>query len=245
MVKLITNWRNKMDNVYEEEYKNHKITIYRDECIESPREWENQATMLCFHKRYNLGDNLKDKRDLEEHVIDLWLEHATMEELKAKILRDCKDKSIKGYREILSYGDNFKNIFEYYYRYENNILGKNSNDLELPKKITWNFLYLYDHSGITISINPFSCRFDSGIVGIIYMIDDSKNPLTYDEQYKIMKQETKTYDDYLTGNCYGFDIHDSNNNCIHSCGGFLGDYDDFCLSEARSVIDNYKTVKQA
>jgi hypothetical protein len=30
-------------------------------------------------------------------------------------------------------------------------------------------LYLYDHSGITMSYKPFGCRWDSGQVGFIYM----------------------------------------------------------------------------
>ena len=34
-------------------------------------------------------------------------------------------------------------------------------------------LYLYDHSGITISITPFSCRWDSGQVGFVYMTRES------------------------------------------------------------------------
>lgn len=235
-----------MDNIHEEQYKGYKITIYQDECLESPREWENQAIMACFHNNYYLGDLKKtNKRDFEEYVIDLWLEHATIKELKSKIIKDCNDKSIACYRNILQYADNYKDIFECFYKYESNILGNESTNLELPKKITWNFLYLYDHSGITISMNPFSCRFDSGIIGIIYMIDDPKNPLSYDEQYKIMRQEVKVYDDYITGNCYGFSIYDSNDEIIDSVGGYLGDYDDYCLSEARSIIDHYKEVKQA
>ena len=38
-------------------------------------------------------------------------------------------------------------------------------------------LYLYDHSGITMSISPFSCPWDSGQVGWIYCTPDaiSKN----------------------------------------------------------------------
>jgi hypothetical protein len=38
------------------EYKNCKIRIEYDEDRESPREWSNVGTMVCFHKRYNLGD---------------------------------------------------------------------------------------------------------------------------------------------------------------------------------------------
>ena len=34
----------------------HIMAIYRDECPESPREWDNMGVMVCFHNRYNLGD---------------------------------------------------------------------------------------------------------------------------------------------------------------------------------------------
>lgn len=33
------------------------IKIYQDEYPESPREWDNLGTMVCFHNRYDLGDN--------------------------------------------------------------------------------------------------------------------------------------------------------------------------------------------
>lgn len=33
------------------------VEIFAEEDSESPREWDNLGTMLCFHKRYNLGDS--------------------------------------------------------------------------------------------------------------------------------------------------------------------------------------------
>lgn len=225
-----------MDIVETIEHKNKIIKIVHDYEPENPRQWDcNQTTMACFHKRYNLGDKLeRNINDLESLVISLWLEHANDTELKAKILKDCKDRTISMYKNILSYADNWRDRFELYYRYEQNIIGKYSDELELPKKVTWSFLYLYDHSGITISMNPFSCRFDSGIVGIIYMIDDPKNPMSYEDQHKIMKRETKAYDDYLTGNCYGYIIEDKEGNELDSCYGFLGDYE-YCLKVAKEL----------
>jgi hypothetical protein len=35
---------------------NKILKIYQDECYESPREWDNLGTMVCFHRRYDLGD---------------------------------------------------------------------------------------------------------------------------------------------------------------------------------------------
>lgn len=224
-----------METVHTEEYRGKTIKIIHDTEPENPREWENQTTMACFHSRYNLGDKLNE-HDLEHVVLDLWLEHASDSELRNKIKRDHGNFTMSQARELIESGYTWKDRFELFYRYDKNILGKQSSDLELPRSITWNFLYLYDHSGITISMSPFSCIFDSGIVGIIYMIDNPKNPMTYEEQLKIMKSEVRTYDDYLTGNCYGFQIEDSNGDTIDSCYGFLGDYK-HCLTEARSQIE--------
>ena len=33
------------------------LTINNDEYAESPREWDNMATMICEHRNYSLGDN--------------------------------------------------------------------------------------------------------------------------------------------------------------------------------------------
>jgi hypothetical protein len=224
-----------METIHTEIYKGKTICIIPDSDPINPREDDNITTMACFHRRYNLGDKTECK-DFDDLIISLWLEHATELELKTKLLDDLKPKSITDYRNLITSGQNWRDRFDYIYSYEKSLLGKHSEDLELPHKVTWSFLYLYDHSGITISMTPFSCMFDSGIVGIIYMIDDDANPMTYDEQLKIMKGDVKAYDDYLTGNCYGFIIKDENDEEIDSCWGFLGDYE-YCLESAKEAIN--------
>lgn len=34
----------------------YKLEVFRDEYAESPRMWDNLGTMICWHRRYNLGD---------------------------------------------------------------------------------------------------------------------------------------------------------------------------------------------
>lgn len=34
------------------------VSIFRDDNAESPREWDNVGTMVCFHRRYKLGDKV-------------------------------------------------------------------------------------------------------------------------------------------------------------------------------------------
>ncbi len=72
-------------------------------------------------------------------------------------------------------------------------------------------LYLYDHSGITMNTTGFSCPWDSGQVGWVFV---SKKKVR--EEYgvkriteslvekvtEILKGEVKTYDMYLTGELY-------------------------------------------
>ena len=54
----------------------YTINIEHDEYAESPREWDNLGTMICFSRRYNLGDkHCYDKGDfnswdkLEKEII--------------------------------------------------------------------------------------------------------------------------------------------------------------------------------
>jgi hypothetical protein len=108
-------------------------------------------------------------------------------------------------------------------------------------------LYLYDHSGITISMGEFSCKWDSGQVGFIF-VPHSRirkeysckriSKKTLERAKGCLESEVKVYDDYLTGNVYGFKIFDDvdGENEIDSCWGFFGDYEEGALAEARSIV---------
>lgn len=71
-------------------------------------------------------------------------------------------------------------------------------------------LYLYDHSGITISTSPFSCPWDSGRVGFIYatrkaIIEECGGdaPEHIEMARQSLLAEVKTYDQFLTGDVTG------------------------------------------
>lgn len=44
------------EEISAEFYKSYKISIYSDELIDNPRDFMAFGKMICFHKRYNLGD---------------------------------------------------------------------------------------------------------------------------------------------------------------------------------------------
>lgn len=108
-------------------------------------------------------------------------------------------------------------------------------------------LFLYDHSGISMSTGAYSCIFDSGQVGIVYV---SKEAIRKEYSCKyvtkkirekvisVMTSEVETYSFYISGECYGYTVEhfeksDSNELTEEfdtlefsedgdSCWGFLG-----------------------
>lgn len=99
-------------------------------------------------------------------------------------------------------------------------------------------LYLYDHSGITMRAstkgNPFTCPWDSGKVGIIYVTHDeikkeygAVDGTSIEKAAKLLLAEVQEYDQYLTGDVYGYVVTDKDGEEIDSCWGIYG------LEEAR------------
>jgi hypothetical protein len=198
-------WKQKLNTMRNEietiEKNNYKLEIFQDENPESPRTWDNLGTMICFHRRYNLGD----KHDYNADNYSGW------DEQKEDIMKQ-EDVCVI-----------------------------------LP-------LYLYDHSGITMSTSPFSCRWDSGQVGWI-LVSKEKVRKEYnvkritqdiiDKVTKVLKGEVETYDQYLTGDVYGYRVSKvevCDKGCEHdeevdSCWGYYGI--DSVKEEGMSVLEHY------
>jgi len=106
-------------------------------------------------------------------------------------------------------------------------------------------LYLYDHSGITMNTTGFSCPWDSGKVGWIFITKEkarkefswvriTKKRLEKIEGY--LKGEVETYDQYLTGDVYGYRITDTDTEEeVDSCWGFYGE--EYCMEEAVGITE--------
>jgi len=109
-------------------------------------------------------------------------------------------------------------------------------------------VYLYDHSGQTVSTYPFPCPWDSGQVGYIWVTKTKARKefgwkvLTKARLGKleeILRNEVKTYDQYLRGEVYGYRVLDKDGDEVDSCWGFYGDDHEASglLEAVRSFID--------
>jgi len=169
----------------------------------NPREWDNLGTMVCWSRRYKLGDthDFKDPEEFEKW----WKENG---------------------------GDG----------------------VILP-------LYLYDHGGITMNTTGFSCRWDSGQVGWIYVTAErirkelccSRNqtaagrigitPAIREAVTLSLVSEVEEYDNYITGNCFGFVLKDKDGNIIDSCWGFLGSIKENGILDGLSEDDKIRVLE--
>lgn len=150
-----------------------ELRIVHDEDPESPRTtFDNLGVMVCFHRRYNLGD----KHDLREDSFGGW------DDLKDYLVKEEKALHI------------------------------------LP-------LYLYDHSGITMSTGPFGCPWDSGQVGFIYTTKEQMENIgtPADKVEECLKAEVEVYTKYIEGDCWGYVIEDEEGDEVDSCWGFYGE----------------------
>ena len=118
------------------------------------------------------------------------------------------------------------------------------------KDIIYN-LYIYQHTRVSLSLSnanyPYNDRFDAGQVG--HVVVDRKKALEEfsqkrmskklrDKIDKIVEGEIQTYNQFLGGECYGYQITDKEDEDAGSCWGFYGTK--CVIDEAKSVIDYVK-----
>ena len=190
-----------------------RLTMDIDGCAESPREWDNVATIVSKSGNWDISDE-GWRMNVEEFV----------KFLHKKLDRKCPE--IKGLKDI----DHIVNC------------GSAKNYIVCKP------IYMYDHSGQTISLSPFGCRWDSGCCGYIFVFKDKilkefpdkNNDNWRDKAEEVIKSEIDIYDDYIQGEVYGYCLEEGHTvehkdlvtgaiwtsieyEVIDSCCGFYGD----------------------
>lgn len=102
-------------------------------------------------------------------------------------------------------------------------------------------LYLFDHSGISLSTEPFGCRWDSGQVGWVYITEENAEKMgcvdakwDTNRYLDAIRAEVKEYDSCVRGDVYGYEIRGMKDDLLDSCWGFIGDMDD-CETQAKAA----------
>ena len=190
-----------------------RLTIDIDECAESPREWDNVATIVSRGGDWDISDE-GWRMNAEEFA----------EFLHKKLDKKCPE--IKGLTDI----DHIVNC------------GSAKNYIVCKP------IYMYDHSGQTISLSPFGCPWDSGCCGYIFVFKDkilneferATEDNWRDIANEIIQSEIDIYDYYIQGEVYGYCLEEGHTvehkdlvtgaiwtsteyETVDSCCGFYGD----------------------
>lgn len=112
------------------------------------------------------------------------------------------------------------------------------------QKYVWVKVYMYSHSGDTISTKPFGCHWDSGVFGYLYATREQileafgGKKLTAELKRKALEGMesfvNETWDAYISGEVYGYEILDENDESVDSCYGFYGEK--YAKQEGEAVL---------
>ena len=223
-----------------------RLHIENDTCPPNPRtDYDgNIGKMMCWHRCYKLGDYEENNYSDPDQFLSNLLRENVSEKSIINFVRN--GKASNGTKLIYNRSSKMWELWTWYYVtfqspkeaklqiYEENeditwliddiidclpdkdkwyLLEKHANIIFLP-------LYLYDHSGITMSCSSFNDRWDSGQVGWIYTDRDTvlrtggkiKENGKYikltkrnwkEAAYEWMEGEVKEYDMYLQNEVYG------------------------------------------
>ena len=212
------------------------LTVQPDDFFPNPRrEDENFGTMICFHRRYDLGDE-HDYSNSDDLIKDLYIKAAgggDRGEQKYEDLTEKYDVWPLSSQRIQELNQALMSQIEKMY-------------VVLP-------VYLLDHSGLAMSTTDFNDRWDSGQVGIIFVSFDKIReemevsritPSIKEKAEQMLRDEVELYDAYLRGECYCYELY-KDGELEHSCGGFIGSYDkavkdiaDYLPDECKDMVDD-------
>lgn len=265
-----------MEAVQIEEYKGYEIKIYYDEDAQSPRDWDNVATFVCCHRRYELGD----RQDMDDCIDELFDKHVNAKDVIAYFIKSRNARFVRNgtedydgaYDKYLEW-DNGKNYLgvdddtpdeDLAYNHINDMLtnGEKLMLVEQSGNVAILPISMYDHSGITLWLGStrghIDAQWDCSSVGFAYVEKDiaDKEMLQRTQipgidntdwkqwAYAMMEGEMKTYDQYVRGNVYGWDVV-GDDQFEDSCWGYIGD-DEIprMIEEAKDVIDYHLACKE-
>lgn len=237
----------------------YRVKVERDDNPMNPREdWDNVGTMLCWSRRHNFGDMCKKKSDPK---LEFW--HDDLEDTVLAMIAKYDDVFEERLEEWWNHNYDKRGIAKAQCtgrEYSKAMAELSAERRELIQRKAERYyvilpLYVYEHSGVTMNTSGFSCPWDSGQVGIIYVsFEEAEKQYGYPEMKlgrrdpekikriaESLTSEVEAYDQYLTGDVYGFTVEkvtyefekpaedvDADDNDLpweetNSCWGFFGD----------------------
>ena len=183
----------------------YTLEIVDDDYPESPREWDNLGNMVCFHRRYALGD---EAAKVEQKLINSGA--------RTVVTVDGEEYCIS---EVLEDAHLFRSWVE------------NSKEVAVCLPL---YLYDHSVLSMSTSLYGNGWQYpqwDGGLVGFLFVTKAELRDnygvkrvtqKLIDRATEVLRCEVKTYDQYLHGDVYGFRVLDAEGKVVDSCYGFYG-----------------------
>ena len=207
----------------------YRVLAVPDSDAESPRDFDcNACVMVMNHGRYRLGDGEHGESQARDAV------------RSSRFYRDTWEDSESGQ---FTFKGETRDCFDF----------SNNPDvwaaMLLCDDIVTQPIYLYEHSGITISTGRFSCPWDSGQVGFAFVakqqLRDAQSATRWTPALRkwardAIELEVQIYDSYLRGDVYGYvlEVAECYEDCepdlwehVSSCFGYYGDFEESGLAQ--------------
>lgn len=217
----------------------YMLTVQPDDFFVSPRRVdENFGTMVCFHRRYDLGDE-HNYDSSDDFIKDLYIQSVGGGE--------------QGEEKYEALMERLENSSDTLYGSAEQIRAVNRELMaQIEKENVVLPLYLLDHSGLAMNTTGFNDPWDSGQVGLIFVSNKSVceeygvervTPSVRQQAENQLRQEVEIYDAYLRGECYGYELY-KNGELTDSCWGFIGSFDTACKDIAEYLPDECKGMTE-
>jgi hypothetical protein len=209
---------------------NHVLKIYNDDNASNPREWDNLGTMICWHRRYNLGDT-KDSKDFRdtEHLFEFLsgthfdaeeFENVPEEEVWERISDRAHDNAVILPLSLYDHSGISMSV------------GSVRNDWD-SGQVGWIYL-TYERARKEFKV------LEGDLVEEWYGPNKGQHVPLRDIMVRILEGEVETYNQYLTGDTYRFkvikkrsvtwinkdnpeeEVTEVEEELIDSCDGFFG-----------------------
>ena len=214
---------------------NRRLHVLQDLSPENPRmSCEHFATMICGHRRYHLGDHQAETGgpdELAQFILEAINEDLQDNRLSGQVRR----KADEDYTKLT------KALEKYHKTGIVQPLLDVMHSVAILQKI-----FMYEHSGIAISLTSFNDRWDSGTLGYVFVTHTrireqltggrwenstwipGTGKLTAARKARareLLKLEFEEYAAYIEGEAYGYEIAAGPDFAYEDgCWGYFGDW---------------------
>ena len=237
------------DSAEEFEVGRCKVKIKFDPDPMNPRkEYDNMGTFVCWHGKYDLGDE-QPKKDPSGYLHDLATQHDASLDTDDLAYGKKRNAILNANYELMPlalYDHSGISMYE-----GGNVAGESAGD---PRGHHMMDSAGWDSGQVGFAfISLKKALEEAPTVGEIKGWDtevswpepfEGKNRTVRDFARKHLEGELETYDAYLTGQVFGYVVEDEDGNHLDSCWGFYED--DYCKKEATDMAEFHtKKIEEA